>query len=292
MHRFYAVAAAFAVLCLPAVQGAEPQNSMPPALLEAIAGREPYASLVELGLPLLNTTEEVEALPAESRETQATAIKRVLLEQMLRARDEHHRISAENLAAGARRARELAAPEVFALYLQLEAAGQLAPRARYTVREATRRVCEDYRVDTLSMRYFVEGSHLAADDVRAALEWLPLAGLFNLTKNSELTPQRLSADYSLAFLLVAEMADVLSAVQNREQADAAVGRLLPLLAPYAGTSPSRHLEHPSPEQQMVQQRHADRLQMVYPAYAAQRRRLREANYYDSVPLRILDLLLD
>lgn len=290
MLRFCAIAAC-AALCLPVVQGAEPQNTMPPALLEAIAGQEPYASLVELGLPLLNATEEVEALPAELRAARATAIKRVLLEQMLRARDEQHRISSENYAACARLARELEAPEVFVLYLQLEAEGQLAPRARYAVREAMRRLCEDYRVDSLALRYFVEGSHLAADDLRAAAEWLPLEGLFNHTKTSELTPQKMEADYALVLLLVAEMGDVLAGVQTREQADAAVGKLLPLLAPYVATSATRNLAH-SPQLQRVQERYASQLQLVFPPFAAQRRRLREANYLDSIPLRVFDSLLD
>jgi hypothetical protein len=42
----------------------------------------------------------------------------------------------------------------------------------------------------------------------------------------------------------------------------------------------------------VQERYASQLQLVFPPFAAQRRRLREANYLDSIPLRVLDSLLD
>lgn len=287
-----AAAIAFlAVLCLPTVQGAEPQQSMPPALLEAIAGNEPYASLVEYGLPLLNTPEEVEALPPELRVAHAVAIKKVLLQQMVRAREERHRITPENLACCAGLARELAAPEVFALYLQLEAAGQLQPRAAYIVREAQNLLFESYRVDALAMRYFVEGSHLSSEELLEAAQWLPLAGLFNLTKKSELTAEKQEADFADFVTLSAEISAVLSSVQSSEQADAAVEKLLPLLVRYAATAGTRHFSEPEQQRRLLQC-FGEQLNRVYPVFVSQRKRLREANYYDSVRLRIVDYLLD
>ena len=47
MNRLLPATLISAVLSLCSLHGAEPQLSMPPALLEAIAGHEPYASLVE-----------------------------------------------------------------------------------------------------------------------------------------------------------------------------------------------------------------------------------------------------
>lgn len=279
------------VLCLSAVQGAEPQQSMPPALLEAIAGNEPYTSLVEYGLPLLNTPEEVEALPPALREAHAVAIKKVLLQQMVRAREERHRVTTENLEFCAGLARELEAPEVFALYLQLEAAGQLSPRAGYVVREALNLLYESYRVDALALRYFVEGSHLSAEELLEAAEWLPLAGLFNLTKKSELTAEKQEADFADYVTLSTEISAVLASVQSGEQADAAVEKLLPLLVRYAATAGTRHFSEPE-QQRLLLQHFGEQLNRVYPVFVSQRKRLREANFYDSVRLRIVDYLLD
>ena len=283
--------AVLTALCALVVQGAAPQQSMPPALLEAIAGNEPYASLVEYGLPLLNTPEEVDALPVELWEARAVALKKVLLQQMVRARGERHRITAENYAESARLAQELGAPAAFVLYQQLEAAGQLPPRARYVVREAQRVLCENYRVDTLALRYFVEGSHLAANELLAAAEWLPLAGVFNLTKKSELTEEKLAADYADLTCLTSELSGIYTSIQSGEQAEAAVEALLPLLVRYLATAGTRHFSTPE-QQEALLQRFGKQLNLVYSVLLEQRKRVREANYYDSVKLRIVDYLLD
>ncbi|MBR5894967.1 MAG: hypothetical protein IKZ13_05435 [Akkermansia sp.] len=290
MRKLLRAGALCLALCLNSVQGAEPQNAMPPALLEAIAGNEPYASLVEYGLPLISTTEEVEALPIELREQRATAIKKVLLEQMVRAKEEQHRVTSENYAACAQRAFELKAPAAFALYMQLEAEGQLAPRARYAVREALRCMYEAYRVDSLGLRYFVEGSHLATDELREAADWLPLAGLFNLTKMSELTPQKMEADYAALIQLTSELCDVYTGISNREQAEAAVEKLLPLLVRFEATVGTRKLA--TPEQlAALEKRFSAPFKWLFPALVGQHNRVREANYYDVLRLRVVDYFL-
>lgn len=290
MRRTLASTILTTALCLSAVQGAEPQNAMPPALIEAIAGHEPYHSLVELGLPLINTTAEVEALPADLRRRRSTGIKLALLGQMVQARAERHRITEENYAATARRARELGAPASFALYMKLLADGQLSSRERYTVREALNCLYRDYRVNVLELRLFVETSDLDDADLLAMGDWLPVAALFNLAKPGDVTEPELAQQYGEQGVLTTELAAVYAAIQSPEQAESAVAQLLPLLQRYAATLPLRELVSPAQLQQL--QARYGLLYGAVPQLNAQRERVRRANYYDSVKLRIIDTLLN
>lgn len=282
--------ATLTALCLSAVQGAEPQSAMPPALIEAIAGNEPYRSLVEYGLPLINTTGEIESLPSELRGKRATGMKRALLEQMVKAREERHRISSENYAATARRAQELGAPTSFALYMKLLAEGQLSSRERYTVREALNSLYRDYRVNVLELRLFVETSNLDAADLLTMGDWLPMEKLFNLVKPGDSTEPELAQQYRDLGVLTLELADIYAGIQNSAQAERAVAQLLPLLQRYVATLPLRELVSPVQLQQFQA-----RYGLLYGAVSqldAQRLRVRQANYYDSVKLRIIDTLLN
>ncbi len=290
LMRFALAIAAVAALCRFAVQGAEPQNAMPPALLEAIAGNEPYCSLVEYGLPLINTTTEVEALPVELRLSRAAAIKRVLLEQMVRAKAERHRVSPSNYAISAERAVELGAPMVFALFMQLEAQGELSPRARYTVREALRQLYRDYRVHELDLRLFVETSHLAPEDILDAAQWLPMDVLFSPVYVSDFTAEELEQQYKELGGVISELATVYASVQSAEQARSAVDKLLPLLVRYAATQGARKLA--TAEQLQRLRAHYGLLYHDLPRWNEQRRRVQQANYFDCVKLRIIDYFLN
>lgn len=291
MSRLLPAALISAVLSLCSLHGAEPQIAMPPALLEAMAGNEPYASLVEYGLPLLNSTEEVEALPAELRQSRATAIKKVLLEQMVRARGERHRISAENYSACAQMAIEQGAPTVFALYQQLLAEGELSARESYTVRTALSRLYEDYRVDALALRCYVETSHLTSDDLRSSLEWLPVAELFNLVPGKVLTPEKAEQDFAGLQHLVPEITAVYRSVDSPAAAEAALPQLLQLLPQLESTAGSRRLTEPEVLTALLQ-KYGPTLTPLFRELNAERERLREANYYDSIKLRIIDYLMN
>ncbi|MBR5887061.1 MAG: hypothetical protein IKZ07_02520 [Akkermansia sp.] len=288
--RFALAIATVAALCPIAVQGAEPQNAMPPALLEAIAGNEPYCSLVEYGLPLINTTAEVESLPVELRLSRAAAIKRVLLGQMVRAKAERHRVSPENYALSAQRAVELGTPMVFALYMQLEAQGELSSRARYTVREALRQLYSDYRVHELDLRLFVETSHLAPEDILDAAGWLPMEVLFSPVYERDFTAEGLERQYKELGGLVSELAAVYTSVQSAEQAQSAADKLLPLLVRYAATQGTRKLA--TAEQLQGWRARYGLLYRDLPHLNEQRRRVQQANYFDCVKLRIIDYFLN
>lgn len=286
--RSVTIAALLICFCLSEVQGTEPQFGMPPALLEAIAGQEPYASLVEYGLPLLNSSEEVAALPVEQQRSRATAIKRVLLVQMTRARAERHRISSENFLASARMALENGAPHVFAVYQQLEGEGRLRARERYVVREALKRLYEDFRVDALALRYFAELSRLSEEEVQSVIEWLPMEALFNLVPASEMTQERLVADILSLEPLVNELVALYAGINSSEQAAAALEHLLPLVVRYVQLTVGQH------EWNQVQLPEGcwPRINEALLQLRQQRSRLRELNYYDSRRLYIADFFLD
>ncbi len=291
MSRLLPSALISAALSLCSLHGAEPQAAMPPALLEAIAGNEPYASLVEYGLPLISATEEVEALPAELRQSQATAIKKVLMAQMVRARNERHRVTAENYEACAQMAHEQGTPLVFAIYQQLLAEGELSAREAYTVRSALGRLYEDYRVDALALRYFVEGSRLAADDLRDSLDWLPVEDLFNLIPRSALTPENAERDFEKLQTLLPEITAVYRSIDSPAAAESALPQLLQLLPQFESTVGSRKFlepEHLAP----LLQKYGPKISPLFTELNAQRERLKEANYYDSVRLRVLDYLMN
>ena len=290
MNRLLPATLISAVLSLCSLHGAEPQLSMPPALLEAIAGHEPYASLVEYGLPLICATEEVEALPAELRQSQATAIKKVLVEQMVRARNERHRVTAENYEACAQMAKEQGTPLVFAIYQHLLAEGELSAREAYTVRSALGRLYEDYRVDALALRYFVEGSHLTADDLRVSLEWLPLEGLFNLIPRSTLTPEKAELDFEKLQTLLPEITALYRGIDSPAAAESALPQLLELLPQLESTAGTRKFLEPELLEPLLQ-KYGPKISPLFAELLAQRERLREANYYDSVRLRVLDYLM-
>lgn len=275
---------------LYSVQGAEPQPSMPPALLEAIEGREPYHSLVEHGLPLISTSEEVAALPQQLRQSQASAMKRVLLEQMLRARKDGFRISSENFSLSALQAHQLGAPGAFVIYHRLEAEGQLTPRERYAINSALQRLYEDYLVNVQDMRLFIECVQLSSEELLGMLEWLPLDGLFNLVRMSELTSARLEHECRELIDLASEISEIYASIDSPETAAAAVELLLPLLGRYQATAGLRYFASPH-QVQLLARHYGLVLRNLGEQLSALRTRVREANYYDNLNLRVVDYLL-
>ena len=284
------LALAAAASALVPVLAGEPQPGMPPALLKAIAGEEPYYSLVEQGLPLLNATDEVESLPQEVRVARAVAIKKVLLVQKIRAREARHRITPENYAEGARLAAKYGAPKVLQVYYELLAGGQLSARASYTVQEALRQLYRDSLVDATALHYFVAGSHLAAADLSTAAEWLPMEGLFNAVRGSTLTREKVTADLRSLLEVVPALTALYAGVHDAATAESAWPQLLPLLVQYEATIGARR--HAEPAQvNPAMQLYGAQIDALYKAFAVERRRLLDANYFDNIPLRVVDYLI-
>ncbi len=285
------ISAVLALLCVLPAYGAEPQLAMPPALLEAIAGNEPYASLVEYGLPLLTTAEEVAELPEALRSSRAVAIKRVLMEQMIQARADRHRITAENYAHSAQRAQELGAPAVFVLYQKLLAEDELSARECYIVRSALNKLYENYGINYLALRFFVEGAELSTEVALEIAGWIPLEGLFNHIREEDLTLPLLENQLHELAAVNAELVRVFSGIQSAEQAEAALPELLPLLVRFESTAGLR--KYATPQQfQVLNFRHGTLIRSIGSALPAERIRLREADYYGNERLRVLNMLLN
>ncbi len=280
-----------ALLCVLPAYGAEPQLAMPPALLEAMAGNEPYASLVEYGLPLLTTAEEVAELPEELRRSRAVAIKRVLMEQMIQARADRHCITAENYAHSAQRALELGAPTVFALYQKLLAEDELSARESYIVRSALNTLYENYGINYLALRFFVEGAELSTEDALEIAGWIPLEGLFNIIREEDLTLPLLEKQLHELAAVNEELVRVFSGIQSAEQAEGALPELLPLLVRFEATSGLRKCATPQ-QFQVLNFRHGALMRSIGSSLPAERIRLREADYYGNVRLKVLNLLLN
>lgn len=280
-----------ALLCVLPAYGAEPQLAMPPALLEAMAGNEPYASLVEYGLPLLTTAEEVAEQPEELRRSRAVAIKRVLMEQMIQARADRHRITAENYAHSAQRALELGAPTVFALYQKLLAEDELSARESYVVRSALNMLYENYGINYLALRFFVEGAELSTEEALDIAGWIPLEGLFNIIREADLTLPLLEKQLHELAAVNAELVRIFSGIQSAEQAETALPELLPLLVRFESTAGLRKFATPQ-QFQVLSFRHGALIRSIGSSLPAERIRLREADYYGNVRLKVLNMLLN
>lgn len=234
----------------------------------------------------------VEQTPQLSSEEQAAtreAVKQVMLARTMRLKEEDARLTAENMTEGLALAEKLHAPQPFVRLLQSEASGALTASKRHELRRELQSTVAAYGVDVLQMRLFVEWMPFPAKEVRATLEWLPKADLFNLVAK-ETRLDVLEEQLTVLCGVVHRMNEVYECVTNREQADAAAEKLTELLHEFESTAPVRMalLDASSRQLEASHRRivgaEADRL-------AELRRRLRETGYFNSPRLAALDYLL-
>lgn len=255
----------------------------------AFAAESPYAELMEAGLPLPPTREDAARLSAVEFVQQQTALKQVLLARNVRAFEEQKRISDANLRDSARMAEELSAPAPLAVYLRLLASDTLSSRRRYLVQTALDRLVESYLVDELQIRYFVEFAALSEEDLETLLKWLPLQAVFNLVPIVK-DESVVAADYQLLRSVYEQLLVVYQSAQDRESADAAADAAMQAFILHESTAYTRIF---APQE--LKERFAPLYgqYLIAPALALQgeRKRLRENDYYGSLRLRLLDLLL-
>lgn len=226
----------------------------------------------------------------EERRAAAVSIKRVMLRRCVRMCAERHRYTRENAAESAALARELHAPEALVHLLQLEAGGTLSGRKQYDCRQLLEKVQQAYGVDALGIRLFVEGLRYPQEELYRVVEALPLETVFNLLPAGAPEQEELLRQCATLADTYAQMVEVYSGVNSREQADAAAARLIPLLHAHDETLPLRmRILNVSPD--MLPAKYADLLQPKSELLKEQRRRLRETAYYGSPLLAALDYLL-
>lgn len=242
-------------------------------------------------IPQPPTQEEISRLSPETVAAHSSAIKQVLLAQMLRTKEENRRVTPENMLACARLAQKLQAPASFIQLLQKGADSQLSPRERHDIQSRLTDLYKAYRVDETALLYYVEGSHLPADALTDAFSWLPISHLFNRLPLQKPDFPHMEADYVELNQLAGERARLYSGIQNTEQADAAALELAPLLARHADTLPTRILAEER-DQQELKKRYGLITRTITQRMDTQRKRIQQENYYDSVRLRAIDYLFD
>ncbi len=254
----------------------------------AFAAESPYAELMEAGLPLPPTRDDVTKLSATVFESRQTALKRVLLARNVRAFDEQKRMTDANLLASASLAEKLGAPPQLALYLRLLASDTLSSRQRYLVQSAMDSLVASYLVDELRIRYFVEFSALSETDLEILLKWLPLQAVFNLVPVVQ-DESIVVADYRLLSSVYEHLLLAYQSANDKESADAAADAAMQALILHESTAYTRIFAPQELKERLAPLYGRD---LTAPALALQseRKRLRENDYFGSLRLRLLDLL--
>ncbi len=277
----------------PAPARLEPSAAGAPAWQLALWGEAPYAELQAAGLPLPPSPAEVAALDAPTRMREQAALKAVWLERLIRAREERHRISRENLSHSALQAKQLGAPAVFVDLLRRQAAGGLPARQRHLLETAQQSVLSAYEVDDRELRYFVESCGLTAEQLRDVVAWLPLPTLFEApipAENAPVSPHDIGKNYVEFLAARRDIAAIWRGVTDLASADAAADALLPVLARHL--SASRPLMAvPEAQRTAILAPYARFASPVMSACARERERLQEKSWYGSHRLQAVDYLL-
>lgn len=283
------IPAALVCACAAAPVGAGVNAPHPGAMEAALQEVSPYAAVWAEGLPLPPTRADVAALPAAEFVRQQSAIKRVLLARGVRAYAERKRVTDENLLACARLAEQLQAPREFSLYLRLLASDELGSRQRYLVQSALDALLHAYLVDDLQIRYLVECSALAEQDVEAMVAWLPLQPFFNMVPVGQ-GEAALVADYHLLHGVYTRLTYAYASVQDKASADAVADTALRELVLHESTAYTR-LHAPAHLKARLSPHLGNMLLQPAMSLQQERLRLREHNYFGSLRLRLFDLLL-
>lgn len=231
-----------------------------------------------------------EALSDEVREAQRDAVKRVMLERMIRLKEDRHRLTPDNSAHCARMAHELGAPAAFVHLLEREAGHPPVGRDYYAHMNEMTRLLDIYGVDELQIRIFAEDMKCGGKEARSIAAWLPLKDVFLLVSN-EVTLRENEVRSQLETLreVYARMADVYGGIKNRAGADAAAEELLPLLEQIRPTAALRaalsRLDKDSVPLYVRIVGPARKRLIEYRTY------LQESNYFGSHRLAALDSLL-
>lgn len=243
-------------------------------------------------LPALPDTQAVQSMPEQERSAATAAIKRVMLYRYIRMREERHRYTPENAAECVALAQKLGAPEVLVKLLQLEAEKELSGREQYECRQALQTLMYTYGVDILGMRLFVESLHYPADTLRRVVDALPMDVVFNLMPQEQPTKEEAELQLTTLADTYAQMVEVYSGIESREQAEAAVPRLMPLLFACNAALPLRR--------SLAQGSSASGLSSLYERLVEPRQRelhehrirLAQTMHYGSAMLAALDFLLN
>ncbi len=233
------------------------------------------------------------ALPVELRAQQQLALKTVWLERLIRAREERHRVTRENLSHCTVLALRLGAPAEFVNMLRRQAAGNLPARERHALESALQDLLAAYGVDARELRFFVEGSHLSAAQLRDVAGWLPLEGMFNIVDPAAEAPsseEDVAAHYCELLAALRDVAVAWRGVVDLASANAAADALRPVLLRHQVALRPLLLAPPDMRAAAIAPYAADAAP-VNEACNRERDRLQEHAWYGSHRLQLLDDLL-
>ncbi|MGN0837136.1 MAG: hypothetical protein ACI4OS_06800 [Akkermansia sp.] len=254
--------------------------------LQALLGGEPEVTMAEQGMPLPPTEAMVAELPPLQRAREAAALKEALLILYACSREDGNRLSPDCFAAAAGAARSASAAPALTDLLQRAAEQRLSGGQLHALQLALAQWCSAYGADPLALRLLVEALRLTPEELRAAVEWLPLADMAQSLPPQEVDPRALEADLRLMAASYGTMAQRLAAVDSREQADAAAQELLPALQQLLTTGRTRRWLARG-DASAVPGELLCSVEQAYAAFGAQRVRLQSVGCFDSLLLRIL-----
>lgn len=242
-----------------------------------------------VSVPVPPTGDQVAALAPELRTAQASALKTVLLGQMLRLLREEHRLTPENLLQSADAARVAGTPLFWQQAMQALASGMLSPRERRELEKSLEKFYGLYGVDVLALRLFVETSQLSVDEIAEILPFLPMEPLFNLPARKAATAAELADQAGALKEVFSALLSTLESVHDKDSADAAADALVPFLAVYDRTQNLRLAGRA--EQIEAFSAYRGFFPPAVQSINGQRTRLFNAGYFSSPRLQALDYLL-
>lgn len=245
----------------------------------------------EYGLPLPPTADEVNALSADVRLQQASAIKRVHLLQQLQFIADGHTMTDGNRMATVYLAMKLDAPQAYIQMLQAEA-NQVLSTVQYRVlRRAYDRLFEVYGVDALGIRFFAESELASLEELSDMSGEIPLESLFNLVKVDSITTAQAAEDLQEVAQVYMELSRIYAEVTDAEQASAVVPQVLELVKRFGKVYPGLAMA-PDSIRSQLSAAYSLKIQPVLPPLITQRQRLREENFYGNSRLKVLDYFFD
>ena len=277
---------ALALLLLPALALELPS----PCLLEAVQGREPFATCLEAGVPVPPTREEIRQKSGLRMGHERLAIKRAMVYRTSMAKSARNRITPENNRCTAALARRTGAPDVFSRYLELLADNTLSRRQVYAVNQALRYLLyEVYHIDELQIRLVSESLNLPAAEHVLFMQQMPVAYLYDCVSAQPTEKEKLLADIQTITGVLRQCNDILTKVHDRTSADAAAVKMLALLPEWSTTLQTRLNEKAVVQQFTAVERLAVQLLNDTAAKLTQTRRLiHSKDWFDSTRLQTVD----
>lgn len=269
--------------------------AVPPLLSEAhmmaLQEEPPYAEAMEEGgEDLPSTASNIAAVPPLIRQQQQNALKRVLLNREIRARNESRRMSSGNMRTCAQEAQQLGAPKSAVRLFQRLSDESQSRRQHAASLRALESLILLYRIDEPAVHYYVRSSNLTTEELRQITPLLPIEALFN--SYTEPGNDRKAADRREYATAIARMASLCQRIHDTASAEETADQLLSQLISNETTSATRLYDALQLQHGVLPTGYLPPPADVLQQWAVQQQRLKAASYYGSLRLHAFLELLD